>query len=320
MAIPTYQEVMRPLLEYLAEANGEVRFSDLCEGLVNYFPGMTREELEGDRLPSSGQPRFVNRVGWAVLELKHAALTHSPRYAYHEITPRGREAIADENTEINRRYLMQYSEFREYVEGIDRNKRSQKPEQPKQEIIEDEKNLDEETSVQDDWKTPDEQIDSAISAIEKINNDLEERLLDRAREIEPGRFEQIVVELLIAMGYGSFGERLGQRGDGGVDGVINQDALGVDRIYIQAKRFNEANVTPSHVRDFNGALDMKGVHKGIFVTTSSFSSDAKESVQQMQKNIILIDGKQLAKLMVCYNIGCTEKKLVVKEMKEEFFE
>ena len=314
MPVPTYQEIMRPLLEYLAKEGKSVKFSDLCEDLAGYFPQMTREEFKED-CNAGGQRRFLNRAGWAVLELKHAMLTHSPKYGYHEITQRGKEAIADKNAKINRAYLMQYPEFFEYAK---RNKKSQKTEQPKQEIRNDEESLKGEIENQDDWKTPNDEIDSAI---EEINNDLEEKLLERTREIEPGRFERIVVELLMAMGYGVSGEALGRSGDHGIDGVINQDTLGVDKIYIQAKRYGEANSVPSReVRDFSGALDMKGVHKGIFVTTSSFSSGAKESVRQMQKNIILIDGEHLAKLMVRHNIGCTEKNLSMKEMKEDFFE
>lgn len=314
MPVPPYQEIMRPLLEYLAEANKKVKFSDLCEDLAERFPQMTKEEFKED-CNATGQRRFLNRAGWAVLELKRAMLTRSPSYGYHEITQRGKEAIVDKDANIDRVYLMQYPEFREYAKG---NKKSQEPKQPEQEIRDDEENFDEEVNVLDGWKTPNDEIDSAI---EEINNDLEEKLLDRTREIEPGRFERVVVELLMAMGYGVSGEALGRSGDRGVDGVINQDMLGVDKIYIQAKRYGEANSVPSReVRDFSGALDMKGVNKGIFVTTSFFSHEAKESVQQMQKNIILIDGEHLAKLMVRHNIGCTEKKLVMKEMKEDFFE
>ena len=314
MPVPTYQEIMRPFLEYLAKAEGGVKFYDLCEGLAERFPEMTREEFEENR-NTTGQRQFLNRAGWVAMDLKRAMLTHSPRYGYHEITQRGKEAIADKNVKIDRKYLMQYPEFYKYSKG---NKKPQKTEQPEQEIRDNEENIDEEINIQDDWKTPNDEIDSAV---EEINNDLEEKLLERTREIEPARFERIVVELLIAMGYGASGEALGRSGDRGVDGVINQDTLGVDKIYIQAKRYGETNSVPSReVRDFSGALDMKGVHKGIFVTTSSFSSEAEESVRQMQKNIILIDGVQLAKLMIRHNIGCTEKNLIMKEMREDFFE
>lgn len=314
MPVPTYQEIMRPLLEYLAKAEEKVSFSAICEGIAGDFPQMTREEFEEERL-ASGHRRFLNRAGWAVVALNRAVLIHSPKYGYHEITQRGKDAIADKNVKIDRKHLMQYSEYREYVKG---QKKPQKTKQSEPDAHDDGEVFNEEMDTQDDWKTPGDEIDSAI---EEINNDLEEKLLKRTREIEPGRFERIVVELLMAMGYGVSGKALGRSGDRGIDGVINQDTLGVDKIYIQAKRYGEANSVPSReVRDFSGALDMKGVHKGIFVTTSSFSSEAKESVQQMQKNIILIDGEHLAKLMVRHNIGCTEKNLVMKEMKEDFFE
>lgn len=314
MPLPAYQEIMRPLLEYLAREGKSVKFFDLCEGLAEYFPQMTREEFEEDR-HATGQRRFLNRAGWAALELKHAMLTRSPKYGYHEITQRGKDAIANKEVEIDRNYLLErYPEFREYVK---KSKNSQKYKQSKTIISNNERDLGEETDTQDDDKTLDEKI---YAIVEENNNILEKEILEEVRRIKPKRFEQLVVELLLKMGYGVSGEAIGGRGDGGIDGVINQDKLGVDRIYIQAKRYNEdANVTPNQVREFSGALN-RGIGKGIFFTTSSFTRQAEEEAEKAEKHIILIDGKELSRLMVQHDVGCTSKKIFVKEIEKDFFE
>ena len=313
MPLPAYQEIMRPLLECLAKKGRSVKFSDLCEDLTEYFPQMTREEFEEDR-HATGQRRFLNRTGWAVLELKHAKLTHSPKYGHHEITQRGKDAIANKNTKIDREHLMQYSEYREYVE---KNKSSQKTKQSITSILSEQKTFNGEIDIQDDDKTLDEKI---YAMVEENDNILEKEILEEVRRIKPKRFEQLVVELLLKMGYGVSGEAIGGRGDGGIDGVINQDKLGVDRIYIQAKRYNEdANITPNQVREFSGALN-RGIGKGIFFTTSSFTRQAEEEAEKAEKHIILIDGKELSRLMVQHDVGCTSKKVFVKEIKKDFFE
>ena len=308
MAVPTWQDIMRPFLERLARAEGSVRFSDLCEDLGKCFPQMTKQEFENDRL-ASGQRRFLNRVGWTANELKHANFIRSPKRAYYEITKSGRFVIEDEDVKIDRHYLIEHSEeYREYADRL--AKKSRKLEQSRETIAK--------ITNQDDERTPDEEIDDAI---QKINESLAKDILERTREISPESFGQLTIDLLLAMGYDASGEVFGRSGDDGIDGIIRQDKLGIDRIYIQAKRYREGNsVAAREVRDFSGALEMKRMHKGIFVTTSSFTLDAKQTVRQMQKHIILIDGKQLAKLMVDYNVGCIPINLVRKEVKEDYFE
>lgn len=183
--------------------------------------------------------------------------------------------------------------------------------------------IEKSTDVIENNSTPDELLRSSHTA---ITNTLASELLSRIREAKPVLFEYLVVELLLAMGYGGAsgapGKLLGKSGDDGVDGVIDQDALGVDQIYVQAKRYAEGNnVGAGAIRDFCGALDMKKTQKGIFFTTSAFSSSAEETVKAMGKKIVLIDGQKLARLMIRYNIGCEDEQVLhLKKIDEEFFE
>lgn len=170
--------------------------------------------------------------------------------------------------------------------------------------------------------TPEEKIDAYI---EQFENDLADDLLKRIMEKEPDFFEDLVVKLLVSMGYGGSvdnpGKAIGKTGDGGVDGVIDQDVLGLDRIYIQAKRYCQGNnVGAGAIRDFFGSLDNKKAAKGLFVTTSDFTAEARSTAEMLSKRIVLIDGRQLTKLMIRYNVGCrVEKTLYVKRIDEDFF-
>ena len=307
MVVPNFQDIMRPLLEYLEREKNIVALSPLREGLVKDFPEMTEEEF-AERL-SNNERLFFNRIRWAINDLKRAGFIRSSERAHYEITEKGQTAVNDTNAKINRDYLIGHSdEYREWLEKSIRRSRSGQSKEA----------TETKTETRNNEKTPDEEIDAAI---QEINEALAEDLLERARELSPEKFEHLAVDLLLAMDYGASGESLGRSGDGGIDGVIKQDKLGVDRIYIQAKRYGEGNnVGAREIRDFAGALEMKRMQKGIFVTTSLFTSDAKQTVQQMQKHIILVDGKQLAKLMVDYNVGCTPINLVRKEVKEDYFE
>lgn len=319
MTIPSYPEIMRPLLEYLAEANRAVELNDICEALAMRFPEMTKEEFEADRLPSNGQLKFVNRVGWAAFELKTAKLIDSPRRAHYQIEERGRKA-KDQDATINPNFLLRYDEYREYREHLKEKAKARAAknnEQPDQETLDD--NPLPESLDPEDFETPDETVEDARDAIEKINSDVEDRIKAATREVDPKRFEGIILELLRAMGFGD-GKTLGKVKDDGIDGVIYQDDLGVDKVYFQAKRFTDAKVSSSVVRDFSGALDFEKAYKGILVTTSSFTDSARETAKGMQKNIVLIDGDKLAELMFRHNVGCTEESLVVKTMDEDFFE
>ena len=256
-------------------------------------------------MPSRRQTRFANRVHWAKSYLKQAGLVQTTKYGHFTITDRGRKALSERETGLDLAYLEQFEEFKEF------QNRTRK---------ENDTGTGSETVSETD--TPDEIIREAC---EKIKVALSGEILDRVRNSSPEFFEGLIVELLHAMQYGgssgSAGQTLGKSGDGGVDGVINQDTLGVDQIYIQAKRYQADNtVGPSAIRDFFGALNLKKAQKGIFVTTSSFSKSAIQTAQNLGTRIVLIDGKQLANLMFQHNIGCrNEEVLYIKKIDEDFF-
>ncbi|MEH6809000.1 MAG: restriction endonuclease [Hyphomonas oceanitis] len=300
--IPDYQSLMRPVLEHAER--GEVRIGELIDTLAGELKLTDNERNE--LLPSGKQTIFANRVHWAKTYLKQAGLVKPTRRAHFVITARGHQALADASAKIDNTYLRQFEEFLAFQSrSVDRNET-----QP----------LNDETISE---ITPDEALRSAHS---RINESLAADLLDRVREASPAFFELLIVNLLVAMGYGGTSEEagraLGQSGDNGVDGVIDQDPLGVDQIYLQAKRYAEGNnISAGAIRDFFGALSLKRATKGIFVTTSAFSSSAIETARGLGSRIVLIDGAQLSKLMLRYNIGCRDEDVLhLKKVDEDFFD
>jgi len=257
-------------------------------------------------LPSGKQTRFANRVHWAKSFLKQAGLVKPTRRGYFVITDRGRAALQDRR-EINREYLEQFQEFKDF------QSRTHQADSETPGITEEPKTT----------ATPDEVLRDAH---QRINAALAADLLDRVRDASPAFFEHLIVALLLAMGYGgtseAAGRSLGRSGDDGVDGVVDQDPLGVDQIYVQGKRYAEGNVIGAGaIRDFFGALSLKKANKGIFVTTSSFSAAAVETARALGSRIVLIDGVQLANLMIRYNVGCREEEVLhLKKIDEDFFE
>jgi restriction system protein len=300
--IPDYQALMRPVLE--CAASGEVRISDVVDRLADNFQ-LTDEE-RNELLPSGKQTRFSNRVHWAKSFLEQAGLVKATRRAHFVITDRGKEALKD-NKEINASYLEKYPEFQKF--------RSRTMEDDALEWLQ--------SREVEDTATPDEVLRAAHK---KINAALSAELLDRVRAAPLNFFEHLIVELLLAMGYGGTwedaGRALGRSGDDGVDGVIDQDPLGVDQIYVQAKRYAEGNnVRSGAIRDFFGALSLKKASKGIFVTTSSFSPSAIQTARDRGSRIVLIDGIDLARLLIRYNIGCRDEEVIhLKKIDEGFFE
>lgn len=300
---------MRPLLHFIdIDRENESKLRDLINQISCHF-GLSDEE-KNELLPSGKQRMIDNRVGWARTYLLKAGLIDSPKRAHFVITERGKQALS-ENVEINNEYLKQFDEFIAFknksneIEVADNNSHTQK-------------SLD-----NDDDITPDEAL---LKAYHRINQALEEELLTRTRKVSPAFFEQLLIDLLMAMGYGGTGEStahaLGQSGDNGVDGVINQDPLGIDQIYIQAKRYAAGNnVSSGDIRDFFGALNLKRAQKGLFITTSDFTASATSTARDLGSRIVLINGQQLAKLMLRYNIGSrNEQTLHLKKIDEEFFE
>lgn len=299
--VPDFQTLMRPVLELAAR--GETKISDAVEELSDVFE-LTETE-RGELLPSGKQTKMANRVHWARTYLKQAGLLKSPRRGFFEITDAGKEVLATSTEEINSKFLQRFAEFQEF------QNRSSPTSEPTDDI---------QPSASE--TTPDEVLRSAHT---KITAALADDLLDRLRESEPKFFEDVIVRLLLAMGYGygsGSGEVIGMAGDDGVDGVINLDRLGVDQVYIQAKRYGAQNsIGSGAIRDFYGALGMKDVTKGIFVTTSSFSPSAKQTAEKLGARIVLVDGMQLAHLMIAHEIGCrVTETFKIATLEESFFE
>ena len=311
--IPDYQSLMRPVL--VCAAAGETRIGDTVDKLADQL-ALTPEEC-AELLPSGKQTRFANRVNWAKAYLAKAGLVENTRRGYFRITPRGQTALADAAATINNAYLDQFKEFQDFKAKVNEadGAASGSATPPAQVSA----SLD--GSV--DTETPDEALRKAHAA---ITGALAADLLDRVRKATPAFFERLIVELLLAMGYGGTSEEagraLGQSGDDGVDGVIDQDPLGVDQIFVQAKRYAEGNnIGAGAIRDFYGALSLKKAHKGIFVTTSAFSQPAIDTARGLGSRIVLIDGLQLSRLMIRYNVGCRDEDVLhLKKVDEDFFE
>jgi len=231
------------------------------------------------------------------------------RRGHFRITPRGQTVLQSSPKKIDNKFLVQFEEFRQFRDRS--NVASESNSEASAPALEDQK------------QTPDETMRLAYRQIETA---LIHDLLDRIREAAPDFFERLMVNLLLSMGYGGSAENagrpLGRSGDDGVDGVIDQDALGLDRVYIQAKRYASGNnIGPGAIRDFFGSLDRHKATKGLFVTTSAFSASAKETAEHLSKRIVLVDGDQLARLMIRHNVGCRiEDTLHIKKVDEEFFE
>jgi restriction system protein len=305
MAIPDYQFLMLPVLK--AAAQGEVRIGAVVDELADQLQ-LTGEE-RSELLPSGKQTVFSNRVHWAKSYLSKAHLVELTRRAYFTITPLGQSVLQKNPAAIDNHFLNQFEGFRQFRERSTEGETESAPAIP---------------PITDAKQTPDEIMRAAH---QQIDGALGQDLLDRIRSAPPDFFERLIVNLLLSMGYGGSradkaGRTLGRSGDDGVDGVIDQDALGLDRVYIQAKRYAAGNnIGSGAIRDFFGSLDRHKASKGLFVTTSTFSSSARETAEFLSKRIVLLDGVQLSALMVQQNIGCrVEDTLYIKKLDEEFFE
>ncbi len=305
MAIPDYQTLMLPLLR-LASNGGEHRFRDAVEQLATEFRITDAERAE--LLPSGTAPLFDNRVGWARTYLKQAGLLRSAKRGTFQITERGIALLSENPRQIDVALLDRYEEFRQF-----RSRRREKGE------IESEIKLPQSEPPTD--QTPE---DALAAAYQKLRKNLEAELLDQIKAASPAFFERLVIDLLVAMGYGGSrqdaGRAIGRSGDGGIDGIIKEDKLGLDVIYVQAKRW-EGTVGRPEIQKFAGALQGQRAGKGVFITTSGFTREAEEYANVINSKIILIDGEQLASLMVDHNVGATPVGVYeLKRVDSDYFE
>lgn len=302
MAIPDYQTCMLPLLQY-AEDGREHLVRDAVAFLADQFQ-LTKEEMD-EILPSGQQQVFHNRIGWARSYLKKAGLLDSPKRGAFIITPKGVSVLAENLTRIDIKYLERFPEFIAF-RNITRNEEQTDKATP---IIE----------SQD--QTPEELLESAH---QKIKKELAQELLTKILSCSPTFFESLVVELLVKMGYGGSrkdaGQRVGQTSDGGIDGIIKEDRLGLDTIYIQAKRW-QGGVGRPEIQKFVGALQGQRAKKGVFITTSYYTQEAKEYVSLVDTKVVLIDGQLLADLMIDFDVGVSPAATyVVKKIDTDYFE
>lgn len=304
MPIPDYQTIMLPLLQLLSDKR-EYVLKDAVSILGKKFK-LTDDELS-ELLPSGQSLLFANRVGWARTYLKKAGLLAAPKRGVLRITDRGLKTLSEKPNRIDNNLLKQFPEFLEFQnigkEGIVAPKQDE--------------------SSQTEKQTPEETIDLAYQSIRQT---LAQELIDTVRGLTPSFFERLVVDLLVNMGYGGSikdaGKAIGKTGDEGIDGTIKEDKLGLDIIYIQAKRWQAGNVVGRpELHKFVGALAGQGAKKGIFITTSTFSKDAINYAPKNETKIVLIDGVQLAQLMIDYNLGVSvQRSYEIKRLDNDYFE
>ncbi len=302
MPIPDFQTFMRPLLQSIS--NGlEHDLKEVKKALIQEF-SVTDEELL-IKIPSQRAYQFDNRLGWANTYLKKAGLIASRKRGYLQITDQGKTFLKEHPLQIKVSDLKSIDEFKNFhtANGTGTTKETA------------------EITIEDTEKSPEEIIDTAYNL---VFNGLVVELLSTIQTCTPGFFEKLVVDLLITMGYGGSrkeaGSAIGKSGDGGIDGVIHEDKLGLDSIYIQAKRYKNT-VPVNEIRDFAGSLLGKKARKGVFITTSDFPKSAYEFVNSIEPKIILIDGEKLASLMIEHNVGITVKdSYVLKGIDNDYFE
>jgi restriction system protein len=301
MAIPDYQSCMLPFLRFVSDGK-EHSLREAEDALADHFKITPAERAE--LLPSGQQGIFRNRIGWARTYLKKAVLIESPRRGVFKVTDRGLEVLASNPGRVDVKYLERYPEFLEFRDAAKSDQGAEAAPEPIP------------TKA-----TPEEAIELAHQG---MREQLGQEILTRILSCSPAFFEQLVVELLVKMGYGGSrrdaGERIGQTGDGGIDGIIKEDRLGLDTIFIQAKRW-QGTVGRPEIQKFVGALQGQRAKKGVFITTSAYSADAIEYASRIDTKVVLIDGKQLATLMIDFDVGVAPAaSYIVKRIDSDYFE
>lgn len=301
MAIPDYQSIMLPLLKFVGDER-EYSLREVTNALAKQF--LLNETDLQELLPSGKQGVFINRVGWARTYLSKAELLVSTKRGFFKISNRGVEILNQNLPSINNKILKQFPEFNEF-----QNRKNEKFDKANVKVDEEDEN-----------KTPEESLEIAYRII-RVNLAIE--IVEKIKSCSPNFFEFLVVDLLVKMGYGGTredaGERLGKSGDGGIDGIIKEDRLGLDVIYLQAKRWENIVGRPE-IQKFAGALQEQRARKGVFITTSDFTREAREFAAMIDSKIILIDGEQLAELMIDYNVGVANATVYeIKRIDSDYF-
>ncbi|MBF0457587.1 MAG: restriction endonuclease [Nitrospirae bacterium] len=299
MAIPKYHQLMLPFLKAIEDGH-LYRKKDVVDKLAVVFK-ITEEERK-ELLPSRKQGLFDSRVGWAGTYLKMAVLMKSPQRGSYQITPRGKDVLIQNPPIIDKKFLSQFAEFRTFVKHS--NEREVFPK---------------EVSPEDE-RTPVELLENSYK---EITDNLAQEIIETVKTCSPDFFERLVIDLLLNMGYGGSrkdaGQSIGRTGDGGIDGIIKEDKLGLDVIYVQAKRW-DSQVPASAFRDFLGALTIKKAKKGVFITTSTFPKTAYNDVTGLENKVVLIDGNMLAELMIEHNVGVSVQSVYkIKKIDNDYF-
>lgn len=303
MTIPDFQSLMLPLLRFYADGKEHTNRES-----IDYLADQLKisSEQRKELLPSGRAPVLDNRIAWARTHLKAANLLENTRRGVFRISNRGKEVLKSKPEKISMNLLMQFLEYADW-RGMHRKNQEKRQSGEVQLVIE-------------SSTTPEEQIEQAY---ENLKNNLASVILSQLRGSSPSFFERVVVEVLVKMGYGGSlkdaGEAIGKSGDEGIDGIIKEDRLGLDIIYIQAKKW-ESTVSRPEIQKFAGALQGKRARKGIFITTSDFSQSAREYVSAIDSKIILIDGQRLAQFMIDFNVGAiTEATYELKRIDADYF-
>ncbi len=304
MPIPDYQTIMLPLLRFASDEK-EHSLREAADVLANEFELSPAEKNE--LLASGRKPVFYDRVGWAKTYLAQAKILASTRRGFFKITERGTILLKQNPQTVNDKTLQQFSEFREFV-----SRKNNKPVKTVEKTIVE--------NIAQVLNTPEESLETAYQTI-RVN--LATEILETVKFCSPNFFERLVVEILVKMGYGGTlqdaGKAVGKSGDGGIDGIIKEDRLGLDIIYLQAKRW-EAVVGRPEIQKFAGALQGQRARKGVFITTSDFTREAREYVSLIDSKIILIDGEELAELMIDYNVGVSNATIYeIKRIDSDYF-
>ena len=296
MTVPTFESFMYPVLK---NSTSEVKVTELAEVCAKEL-NLTEEDKQ-ERTRKLRQVKYIDRTWWSVTYLSQAKILKRVRRGYYKITERGQELLNTGITKIDTNVLEQYKEYNDFKNRTSSTTRKSKE--------------------KDEDLTAEEKIQNSVNEIEEL---VKSEILERIQQQDPYFFETLVVDLLKSMGYAgtdNFAQSTKKSGDGGIDGLLNQDKLGLDVVYVQAKRYKEDNlVQGKEMRDFVGSLDVKGSGKGIFITTSDFSNNALETIKSSSKKIITVNGTQLADLMLEHNVGVKDEKVLrLKRIDEDYF-